>query len=257
MKMHVKAPPPPSLPQGLFALVRTSHPPHASTSPDAEPPPVAEPVEATRAWKPDRTLLQTGPQPASTSDFEHAADEQTMVGVINLNDPSLFRSEPPPALGQEARVEGVDDEQTTVDFVGSLMDIDRDEARPTMASLSGEEKTRLYRPQRSRLAPEQPSDEFDAEMASAEATLLGPQPPKVVLAAAVLADSAPDPSRAEATKRKRRGRQDNDTKLGLCMCLLGGLALVLSAAWRHPRTAPVTHDAFAKVAAAATSLLSR
>jgi len=181
-----------------------------------------------------------------------------MVGVTNLNDPSLFRSQPPPALGQEARVEGVDDEQTTVDFVGSLMDIDQDEAQPTMASLSCEEKTRLYRPQRSHLAPEEPSDEFDAAVTSAEATVLGPQPPKVILAAAVLADSAPDPARAEATKKKRRrGRQDNDAKLGLGMCLLGALALALSAAWRHPRTAPVTHHAFAKVAAAATSLLSR
>jgi hypothetical protein len=90
-----------------------------------------------------------------------------------------------------------------------------------------------------------------------EPTLLGPQPPKVIVAAAVLADSTPDPTRAEATRKKRRGRQSTDTKLGVCMCVLGALALAFSAAWRHPRTAPVTHDAFAKVATVAASLFDR
>lgn len=255
MKLHVKVPPPPSLPRGLIALVRTRLP-DASTAARAEQPAAPEPVEATRAWKPDRALLQPNPKPTGESDFAHAADELTLVGAINLNDPSLLRSQPPPAPSQDASVEGVEDEDTTIEFVGSL-DPDREEAQPTTASVWGEEKTRLYRPQRARLVPEEPSNEFEPVEASPEATLLDPGPPKVVLNAAVLADATPDPARAEATKKKRRGRQNTDTRLGLFMCLLGGLALALSAAWRHPRTAPVTHDAFARVAAVAASLLSR
>jgi hypothetical protein len=217
---------------------------------------MVEPVETTRAWKPDRALLQPDPQPASASDFSHAADEQTMVGAINLNNPCLFRSEPPPSPIQEANVEWVENEETTIDFVGSLIDPNRDEAPPPMASSWGEETT-LYRPQRSRLPPEEPCDEFDAAVAPGEAAVLGPDTPKVIIAPAVLADSAPDTTRAEATKKKRRGQRAADTTLGLSMCLLGGLALAFSVAWRHPRTAPVTHEAFAKVAAVTASLLRR
>jgi hypothetical protein len=254
MKLHVKVPPPPRLPQGLIALARPSHPPRASTFQGPELRASVEPVEATRAWKPDRALLQPNPLPTSASDFEHAADEQTMVGAINLNDPSLFRSQPPPALIQGAQTEGVADEESTIEFVGSLMDPNRDEAQP---SVWGEEKTRLYKPQRSHLPPEEPTDEFDAAAALEETALLGPEAPKVIIAPAVLADSEPDPARAEATKKKRRGPRGADTKLGLSMCLLGGLALAFSAAWRHPRTAPVTHHAFATVAAVAAGLLHR
>ena len=256
MKVHIKLPPPSPLPLGLIALVRVSHPPHPSPSQGAERRGMVEPVEATRAWKPDRALLQPNLPPAGASDFAHAADEQTMVGATNLNDPCLFRSEPPPAFMQDATVE-CDDEESSVEFVGSLIDLNRDEAQPTTASAWADEKTRLYRPQRSRLPPEEPSDEFEAEVAPGEARVLGPEPPKVIIAPAVWADSAPDPARAEATKKKRRGRRGADTKLGLSMCLLGGLALALSAAWRHPRTAPATHEAFAKVAAVAASLLRR
>jgi hypothetical protein len=217
---------------------------------------MVEPVEATRAWKPDRSLLQPEPLPTSGSDFSHAADEQTMVGAINLNNPSLFRSEPPPALIRAGNVEWAESEETTIDFVGSLMDPNRDDTPPPMASVWGEVTT-LYRPQRSRLPPEEPCDEFEAAVASEDAAALGPATPKVILAPAVLADSAPDPTRAEATKKKRRGRPGTDTTLGLSLCLLGALALALSAAWRHPRTAPATHDAFAKVAAVTASLLRR
>ena len=216
-----------------------------------------EPNEATRAWKPDRTLLQREPQPASASDFECAANEQTMVGAINLNDPSLFRSEHPPALMQDAEAESSEDEEASIEFVGSLMDPNRDEAEPGEMSVWGEEKTRLYKPQRSRLPPEEATDEFDAAAAPEGTALLGPEPPKVIIAPAVLDDSEPDPARAESTKKKRRGSRRADTKLGLSMCLLGGLALAFSAAWRHPRTAPVTHHAFATVAAVAASLLHR
>lgn len=257
MKLHVKVPPPPRLPQGLIALVQASRSPHAATSESAERRAIMEPNEATRAWKPDRTLLQREPQPVSESEFECAANEQTMVGAINLNDPSLFRSEHPPALMQDAQVECVEDEEASIEFVGSLKNLNEDEAQPTEASAWGEEKTRLYKPQRSRLPPEEATDEFDAAVAPEETALLGPEPPKVIIAPAVLAGSEPDPARAEATKKKRRGPRGTDTKLGLSMCLLGGLALAFSAAWRHPRTAPVTHHAFAKVAAIATSLLSR
>lgn len=257
MKLHVKVPSPPRLPRGLIALVRPTHPPHAPTSQDAEPQARVEPVEATRAWKPDRALLQPSPPRESASDFSHAANERTMVGAINLNDPSLFRSEPPPAPIQDEQLVGVEDEESSIEFVGSLVDSDRDEAQPTTASVWGEEETKLYKPQRSRLPPEEHTDEFDAAAAPEEPALLGPVPPKVIIAPAVLADLAPDPARAEATKKKRRGRQAADTKLGLRMCVLGGLALALSAAWRHPITAPVTHDAFARVAAIATTLFGR
>jgi hypothetical protein len=258
MKLHIKLPPPSHLPHGLIALVRTSRPPRASTSQDADLRGMVEPVEATRAWKPDRSLLQPDPPPTGASDFMDAANEQTMVGATNLNDPCLFRSEPPPALIQDANVECVDDEEASIEFVGSLIGLNRDEEPATMASVWGsDEKTRLYRPQRSRLPPEEPCDEFEPEVAPEESALLGPAPPKVIIAPAVWADSAPDPARAEATKKKRRARRGADTKLGLSMCLLGGLALALSVAWRHPRTAPATHDAFARVAAIAASLLGR
>jgi hypothetical protein len=257
MKLPVKLPPPSRLPHGLISLARASHPPEASPSQSVELEGMVEPVEATRAWKPDRALLRPEPPPTGASDFERAADEQTMVGATNLNDPCLFRSEPPPALLQGAKAEYFEDEEASVEFVGSLMNLNRDDVQPSMASAWGEEKTQLYRPQRSHLTPEEPCNEFEAEAAAGEAVVLGPAPPKVIIAPAVLADSAPDPTRAEATKTKRRGRPGADTKLGLSMCLLGGLALAFSAAWRHPRTAPVTHDAFARVAAVAASLLGR
>ena len=258
MKLHIKLPPPSRLPHGLIALVRASHPPHASASQAAEPRGMVEPVEATRAWKPDRSLLQPDPPPTSASDFTHAPSERTMVGATNLNDPCLFRSEPPPRLIQGANVEDVDDEEASIEFVGSLSGLNRDEEPPPTASVWGnEENTRLYRPQRSRLSQEEPCDEFEPEVAPEESAVLGPEPPKVIIAPAVWADSAPDPARAEATKKKRRGRPGADTKLGLTMCLLGGLALALSVAWRHPRTAPATHDAFAKVVVVASSLLGR
>ena len=257
MKLPVKLPPPSRLPQGLMALARASHPPEASTSQSAERPGMVEPVEATRVWKPDRALLRPDPASTGASEFERAADEQTMVGATNLNDPCLFRSEPPPALNHEAKADYVDDEESSIEFVGSLVSLNRDDAPPPMASVWGEEKTQLDRPQRSRLPPEEPCDEFEAAPVPEEAKVLGPEPPKVIIAPAILADSAPDPTRAEATKKKRRGRPRADTKLGLSMCLLGGLALAFSAAWRHPRTAPVTHDAFARVAAVAASLWGR
>lgn len=255
MKLHIKLPPPSRLPHGLIALVRASQPP--STSQATELRAMVEPVEETRAWKPDRALLQPDPQPTSASDFAHAANEQTMVGATNLNDPSLFRSEPPPGPLRDAMAECVEDDDSSIEFVGSLLDLNRDEPQPTTASAWGEEKTRLYRPQRSRLSENEPSDEFDTSTTPAEAAVLGPEPPKVIIAPAVLADSAPDPARAEATKKKRRGRAGGDTKLGVSMCLLGGFALAFSLAWRHPRTAPVTHEAFAKVSAVAASLLRR
>jgi hypothetical protein len=217
-----------------------------------------EPEDATRTWKPDRTLLRAVPQPANTSGFALAADEETVIGATNLSDPSLFRSEPPPPLqdadiGQAAHEFGWSaHEDTTVDFVGSLSDLGRDEAEPAMtASVSGE-KTTLYKPQRSHVPSEEPTDELDATGAAREARVAGAEQPKVIIAPAVLA-GAPDPARTEATK-KRRARYGADTKLGLVLCLLGGVALALSAAWRHPRTAPVAHDAFTRVAAAVSSL---
>jgi hypothetical protein len=252
----VKLPPSSRLPNGLIALARASHPPEASTSQSAELPCMVELVEATRAWKPDRSLLRPDPLAADASGFERAADEQTMVGATNLNDPCLFRSEPPPALTREPHADDVEDDEASIEFVGSLANLNRDEAQPTMASAWGEEKTQLYRPQRSRLAPQESCEEFEADVAPGEARV-GPAPPKVIIAPAVLADSAPDPARAEATKRKRRGRPRSDNKLGLSMCLLGALALAFSAAWRHPRTAPVTHGALARVAAVAANLLGR
>src|SRR5215216_305026 len=139
MKLHVKVPPPPRLPQGLITLVQASRSPHAATSPTAEPRVIMEPHEATRAWKPDRTLLQREPQPASASDFACAANEQTMVGATNLNDPCLFRSEHPPAPMQNAPAECVEDEEATIEFVGSLTDLNRDDAEPRVMSVWGEE----------------------------------------------------------------------------------------------------------------------
>ena len=217
---------------------------------------MAQPEEQTRAWKPDRALLKTAPLPAGDNGFALAADEQTVVGAINLRDPSLFRSEPPPGLVENAEDEAAEREDTTIDFVGALADFNRDEAQPTTASGWGDEHTQLYRPQRSHLPPEEATDELEASVASGEAPVVGPEPPKVILSSAVLADSAPDPARAEATK-KRRARRGRDTKFGLALCLLGGAALALSVAWRHPRTAPVAHEAFAKVTAALSSLRGR
>jgi hypothetical protein len=211
-----------------------------------------EPEEQTRAWKPDRTLLQQAPQPASASGFELAADEQTVIGATNLTDARLFRSEPPPAPIQEAEAEPLEHEESLVEFVGSLNGFNPDEAQSAMDSAWGE-KTTLYKPQRSHLPPEEPTDEFEAAVAPGEAEMVGAEPRKVIIAPAVLAGSVPDPARAEATK-KRRARPGTDTKLGLWLCLLGGAALALSIAWRHPKTAPLTHDAFAKVAAAVSSL---
>ena len=179
-----------------------------------------------------------------------------MVGRTNLRDPSLFRSEPPPALIQDAEDEAAEREDTTIDFVGALAEYNRDEAHPAAASAWGDEHTQLYRPQRSHLPPEEATDEFEASVPPGDAPVVGPEPPKVIISFGVLADSAPDPARAEATK-KRRPRRGTDVKLGLALCLLGGGALALSVAWRHPRTAPVTHEAFAKVAAAVSSLRGR
>jgi hypothetical protein len=253
MNLNTKIPPPPRLPKGLLALVRGPRLAEASTPLGAKPRAIAEPDESTRAWKPDRSLLQPARLPASKSAFALAADEQTVVGATNLRDPSLFRSEPPPALIAEAMDDGATREDTTIDFVGALTSFSLDEPQPTTASVCGEEHTQLYRPQRAHLPPEEITDEFEAAVAPEGASVVGPEPPKVIIAPAVLADSAPDPARAEATK-KRRTQRGTDTKLGLALCLLGGAALALSVAWRHPRTAPLTHDAFAKVAAAVASL---
>lgn len=249
MNPHIKIPPPARLPKGLIALVRAPHVPEASTSLRAERRANVEPEEATRAWKPDRSLLRAEPQPANASAFTLAADEQTVIGSTNLKDPSLFRSEPPPALLQEDGLGWAAHDDTTVDFVGSLTDLYGDEAQPELAA---GEKTTLYKPQRPHLAPEEPTDEFDAAGAAGEPRVVGAEPPKVIIAPAVLA-GAPDPARTEATK-KRRARHGSDTKLGLGVCLLGGVALALSVVWRHPRTAPVTHEAFTRVAAAVSSL---
>lgn len=257
MNWNTKVPPPPRLPKGLIALARTSsHPPTKTPVPVRAPlRAIVEPEEATRAWKPDRALLRPERQPANASEFALAADEQTAVGAIDLRDPSLFRSEPPAAILRETNAEWAAQEDTTIDFVGSLAGFDRDEPAATSASISGEEHTTLYKPQRSHLPPEEPTDEFEAALPPGESKLV-PGPPKVIIAPAVLADAAPDPARAESTKR-RRGRRGADTKLGLSLCLLGGLALALSAASRHPKTAPVTHDAFARVAAAVSGLLGK
>jgi hypothetical protein len=231
---------------------------NGSTPSSAKPRAVAQPEEQTRAWKPDRALLKAAPLPASDNGFALAADEQTVVGAINLRDPSLFRSDPPPPHPQDAADGSAERERedTTIDFVGALADFDRDEAQATTASAWGDEHTQLYRPQRSHLPPEEATDEFEASSAPAEAPVVGPEPPKVIISSAVLADSAPDPTRAEAT-RKRRARRGSDTKLGIALCLIGGGALALSVAWRHPRTAPVAHEAFAKVAAAFSSVRGR
>jgi hypothetical protein len=246
-----KIPAPGRLPQGLIALVRAPRLPDGSTPLCAERPAIVEPEEATRAWKPDRALLRAGPPPANATDFTLAADEQTVVGAANLRDPCLFRSEPPPAPVEEQDVEWDTHEDTTVDFVGSLSDLNRPEAQPATAS---GEKTTLYKPQRSHLAPEEPTRQFEAAGASGKARMVGAEPPKVIVAPAVLAGSPPDPARTEATKKKRRARQGTDTKLGLALCLLGGVALALSAAWRHPRTAPATREAFTRIAAVVSSL---
>jgi len=245
-------PPPPRLPKGLIAMTRARLP-DASTPVGTVRGHGVEPEEQTRAWKPDRALLRQQPQPANTSDFSLAADEQTVIGAINLKDARLFRSEPPPAPIQEAEAEPLEHEESLVEFVGSLTGFNRDEAESAMDSAWGE-KTTLYKPQRSHLPPEEPTDEFEAAtVAPGEAEMVGAEPRKVIISPAVLAGSVPDPARAEATK-KRRARPGTDTKLGLWLCLLGGAALALSIAWRHPKTAPVTHDAFAKVAAAVSSL---
>lgn len=260
MKRQAEFPPSPRLPQGLSDLVRGSH---LRPAQPVEPRAIVEPNEATRAWKPDRALLQREPQRASESEFASAAEEQTMVGASNLNDPCLFRSEPPPAALQNAPAKCSDgDDDVVIEFVGSLMDPnrdERDEAQPTMASVWGDEKTRLYRPQRSHLTPQEPSDEFDEVLAATDAAARSPEPPKVIISPAALADSAPDPTRAEATKKKKkhRARRGGDTRLGLAMCVVGGLALAFSAAWRHPRTAPVTQHAFARATAVAAGLWGR
>ena len=60
-----------------------------------------------------------------------------MVGRANLNDPSLFRSEPPAALMQGAKDEWAADEETTIEFVGSLADPNRDEAPTAVLLASG------------------------------------------------------------------------------------------------------------------------
>jgi hypothetical protein len=250
MNLDTKIPPPPRPPKGLIALARTQQLPDSSTPRRA----VAEPEEHTRAWKPDRALLQREPQPAN--EFALGADEQTVIGAINLNDPSLFRSEPPPAPSPSTQenVEEFAGEDSSIEFVGPLASFNRDEEPPAPASVWGDEETQLYRPQRSHLSPpEEATDEFEAATAPEEGVVVGAEPPKVIIAPAVLADSAPDPARGEAT-RKRRARAGTDTKLGLALCLAGGVALALSVAWRHPKTAPRTHEAFAKVAAAVSSL---
>jgi hypothetical protein len=259
MKPQVKVPPPPSLPQGLIALAMPQARP-AARSPAAEPRTVAEPIEATRAWKPNRDLLQNDAQPEPPSDFANTADEPTMVGAINLNNPSLFRSAPPPGPAEDADLEGREDEGATVEFVGALAALDRDDAESAAASRGGEEQTKLYRPERTRLEPEETTDEFEAVGGAEDAPSLGPAPPKVIIAPAILTETGPDPSRSEATKKKKRQRRalpHNESKLGMGMCLLGGLALALSVAWRHPKTAPATHEALARAATVATQLLGR
>lgn len=250
MNLDTKIPPPSRPPKGLMALARSQPLPHTATPLGAK----IEREEQTRAWRPDRALLRPEPLPASESEFSLAADEQTVIGAIDLKDPSLFRSEPPPAPTPEAMVEVGADEDTMIEFVGSVTSFNGDDAQPATASVWGEEETKLYRPQRSHLASaEEATDEFEAEAPAAEGAVVGAEPPKVIIAPAVLADSAPDPARSEATK-KRRARRGTDTKFGVGLCLLGGVALALSLAWRHPRTAPMTHQAFAKVAAAVSNL---
>src|SRR3954471_18167308 len=135
MNLNTKVPGPPRLPKGLMALVRAPQVPDASTPRGAGPRTIVEPEEATRAWKPDRALLRPNPQPAGASDFALAADEQTLVGAINLKDPCLFRSEPPAALIEKAKDEWVADEETTIDFVGSLTNFNRDDEQSAMASM--------------------------------------------------------------------------------------------------------------------------
>lgn len=255
MKPQVKVPRSPRLPQGLIALVAPR--PRTPPSERAEARAVAEPIEATRAWKPNPDLLHTAPQPEVLSHFESAADEPTMVGVIDLNDPSLFRSAPPPAPEDDADLGCGDDAGEVVEFVGVLAALSRDEAQPTGARSEGDEQTKLYRPQRTRLAAEETTDEVEWLETAEEAPALGPAAPKIIIAPAVLAGAGLDPARAEATKKKRRALPGNDSKVGLGICLLGVLALALSVAWRHPRTAPLAHDALTRAGAAATSLLGR
>lgn len=256
MNVDGKVPPPPRLPTGLIALARGLPLLQASTSRGTKPR-AAEPEEATRAWRPDRAWLQPDPQSASASDFAIAANEETVVRAINLKDPCLFRSEPPPAPVQHADSEWPADDTATIEFVGALTGLNLDEAQPvTPAIHSGEEKASLYRPLRSHLPPEEPTDEFETAAGPTETKVLSPGPPKVIIAPAVLADSAPDPARTEATKR-RRGRRGADTKLGLSLCLLGGLSLAVSAASWHPKIGAMTHEAYARVAGAVSSLLHK
>src|SRR5688500_8911431 len=211
MNLDTKIPPPSRPPKGLMALARTQPLPEVSTPLRA----IVEREEQTRAWRPDRALLRPALQPASEGEFALAEDEPTVIGSINLKDPSLFRSEPPPALTPEAEVEVGDDEGTTIEFVGSVTSFNGEDAQPTPPSVCGEEETKLYRPQRSYLAPpEEATDEFEAAAPPAEGAVVGAEPPKVIIAPAVLADSAPDPARSEATK-KRRARPGTDTKFGV------------------------------------------
>ena len=180
-----------------------------------------------------------------------------MVGASNLNDPRVFRSQPPPAPVQEAQVEWPadeePDEETVVEFADSLANLNQDDARPAMAPMWGEEKTRLYKPQRAHPSSEEPTENFVVVGAPGEPNMMVTGLPKVIIDPAVLADSPPDPARSEATKR-RRGRRGADTRLGLGLCLLGWLALALSIAWRQPRIASLTHHALARLATAISSV---
>jgi hypothetical protein len=144
-------------------------------------------------------------------------------------------------------------EATTIEFVGSLSGFDAGAAESPPSHWASDEKTALYRPQRARL-PEEATEEFDLE-AALEQSSAGPPPRKVIVAPAVLAGLPADPARAEPTK-KRRGRRRARTTLSVALCLLGSVALLLSAAWRYPMAVSTVHAMLVRVAAMVSSLYS-
>jgi hypothetical protein len=247
MASNEKVPSTPCIPKGLIALARV---PRTSEAP-GNPPPAASPAaaeEQTRIFQPNRALLEPSQQLEPMASFADAADEQTIIGVANLGDPRVFRSEPPPAPA----LENIASEATTIEFVGALSGFGDEESRapvtePTWAS---DEETTLYRPRRSRLPPEEPTEEFELET-NADEQLSGPVPRKVIVAADVLAGLPLDSARAEHTK-KRRGRGGVGGKVGFALCLCGGVALALSAAWRYPSALPTAHGALTRVAGVVT-----
>jgi len=243
MASNKKVAPVPCPPKGLIALARasgTSVPPGDPKKPAAP----AEPPEQTRHFRPDRTLLEPPPQVESASSFADAADEQTMIGVVNLRDPRVFRSEPPPP----APIENGETEATTIEFVGAVSGFGEEKAGlpVTERAWLSDEKTTLYRPQRMHLPEEEHTEEFELEPTDDE-HFSGPVPPKVIVAAEVLAGLPLHPGRTEQTK-KRRGRGRVGGKLGVALCLCGGLALALCAAWRYPGAMPMARGALVRVA---------